>query len=67
MNNKNFDEDLANQIYSKKFEQGKKSKKVITIFRKLFKICCIILIIIGIFNAEIHYDYTSKKIFINIE
>lgn len=23
-----FDEDLANQIYSKKFEQGKKSKKI---------------------------------------
>ena len=49
MNNKDFDEDLANQIYSKKFEQGKKSKKTIFIFKKIFKIFCIILIIVGTF------------------
>lgn len=50
MNNKDFDEDLANQIYSKKFEQGKKSKKTIFIFKKIFKIFCIILIIVGTFK-----------------
>ena len=50
MNNKDFDEDLANQIYSKKFEQGKKSKKNIFIFKKIFKIFCIILIIVGTFK-----------------
>ena len=34
MNNKNFDEDLANHIYSKKFEQGKKSRKAISNLKK---------------------------------
>ena len=50
MNNKKFDEDLANQIYSKKFEQGKKSRKAISNFKKIFKIFCIILIIVGTFK-----------------
>ncbi len=50
MNNKKFDEDLANQIYSKKFEQGKKSRKAISNFKKIFKIFCIILIIVVTFK-----------------
>ena len=37
MNNKDFDEDLANQIYSKKFEQGKKSKKLFLFLKKYLK------------------------------
>ena len=45
-----FDEDLANQIYSKKFEQGKKSKKITGILQKCIKIICIILAIVGIFK-----------------
>ena len=48
----NFDEDIANQIYSKKFEQGKKSKKITSILWKCIKIICIILAIVGIFKIS---------------
>lgn len=47
-----FDEDLANQIYSKKFEQGKKSKKITNILWKCIKIICIILAIVGIIKIS---------------